>query len=645
MRISKQIPVIFIAVLLLIFSTIPAYGQYSYIKLTSFSYEGAPVRVIEPEVRGVNGEGFRIYCDIENISDADLTSIHLWVLIYFEDGSGPVLYDYTDVISLQPGIIQNFIWDEPQSQYGDPVSGLIAPFLCELSDGTYWSLKEYYALENQDISFLTTPLKFPEIGYITTLKDSIGVFKAFKNTDLQQGQRVGVVRQSEDAVEHIGQLGILKTTPTRYGFKTLQEYPGKTVAETDRVQLIFPGLTCLNSTTRSLWWISGLSAVATGFFEYEKNRAFDNLKKTTTAASYYRNKIKENKVRRDAAALNAGISLGGAVVSQLIWGRYGSHLYPPDMGDFSLQYCNTNTKSLLTIGALSFGSGLYHVYQKNSALDKARETDDLGRAYFFHDKAETYRFRRDASMILSASAIGAAFMNQSFSGNDWLYTGYSGTRLLPTNWSPISKSFLLMGINSGILGLTFQYTRQHANYISKNAYSRADQWKYSRVGLKQKKRRDIAYIVSGSAVTAALFHELFMRPDPDDIFTSRAYRALPRLPGPSKLFASLGAASLVASGYYQYRASDYHDRLIDNTDPENDENLRSKVNFYESRRSYALFSAGIMAGSTVLTYLAFRNQLDENKKGLGSTSTEKQSFSITPEINPLTNSIGLRIQF
>jgi len=66
-----------------------------YIPLTSFEYTNAPFKIAGPVNIIVVDDGFKAYFDIENSSEVEMSSLHVWLLVYFHEREKPVLYERT----------------------------------------------------------------------------------------------------------------------------------------------------------------------------------------------------------------------------------------------------------------------------------------------------------------------------------------------------------------------------------------------------------------------------------------------------------------------------------------------------------------------------------------------------------------------
>ena len=141
---------VLVTVLLAVVAAAPVYAQYSYIPLTSFEYGNAPVKISDQLIRSDNGRGFRTYYDLENISDSEINYLHFWLLLYFQNQKKPVLYEYKSSNVIPAKSVRNIFWDEPSSEYGEPVAGVLVPYIVGLSNDTEWSLKEQYAKNGGD---------------------------------------------------------------------------------------------------------------------------------------------------------------------------------------------------------------------------------------------------------------------------------------------------------------------------------------------------------------------------------------------------------------------------------------------------------------------------------------------------------------
>jgi hypothetical protein len=131
------------------------------IPLTTFDYNNVPFKIGGPVNLLVTDEGFRAKYEIENTSDHEISSLHLWLLVYYPNRSKPVLFERKLATSIQPGTIKNFTWDGPQSEYGNPVSGTFTPYTIQFSDRHDWNLLKYYSSDGNG------PLLSSEVDTLT----------------------------------------------------------------------------------------------------------------------------------------------------------------------------------------------------------------------------------------------------------------------------------------------------------------------------------------------------------------------------------------------------------------------------------------------------------------------------------------------
>ncbi len=123
-----------------------------YIPLTSFEYNNAPFTIGGPVNFIVVDNGFRANFDISNSSDTEISRVHMWLLVYFQNREKPVLYERTFSEPIPPKNSRNFIWNEPPSQYGNPTAGTVVPYYMELSGKEYWYLSNNYGSEVEDFA-------------------------------------------------------------------------------------------------------------------------------------------------------------------------------------------------------------------------------------------------------------------------------------------------------------------------------------------------------------------------------------------------------------------------------------------------------------------------------------------------------------
>ena len=125
---------------------------HPYVPLTSFEYNNAPFKIGGPVNFLVVDNGFKAYFDFENSSNVEIMSLHVWLLVYFQDREKPVLYERTFREPIPPKSSSNFIWNEPQGRYGNPTAGVVVPYYVELSGQEDWYLSDNYASNAEDVA-------------------------------------------------------------------------------------------------------------------------------------------------------------------------------------------------------------------------------------------------------------------------------------------------------------------------------------------------------------------------------------------------------------------------------------------------------------------------------------------------------------
>ncbi|MFC1555484.1 hypothetical protein ACFL67_00215 [candidate division KSB1 bacterium] len=643
--------IISILLFCILLPAVSALSQYSYINLTTFNYEDAPFRISDPLVRAIDSEGYRLYVDLQNVSTSKIIGMQVWFMLYFEGKNDPVIKEYTISSPIEPGELRNFYWDEMETDAGKPVTGVFAPIIVELSDGTYWSLRNYYALESLTETGDEEKLEYPLIGNVTFSTDSIGIINAGKINGLVNGQRAGIVRKSDDGEERVAQIKILKSYATRSGYSVKHMYPGMKIEPRDKVQVVLPGMSRLHATTKSILLMSGVSGAAGGIFRYIRNNAEDDLRATMNPviAEDHRNKFNRYNLRYNAALWNTGMLLGGTLLSEVIWGRDGKHLYPVETGSMNVRNWNTTTRTFMTIGAVSLGGALYNQYKRNYAEDRMSTVIGLGRHNYYRDQKQISRYRRDASVILAGTAIGTGLLHQYLWDNEWPFYQNGSDRSSLSNWNPVSKGFMLMGANAVGTSLVFQYLKQKAASNSVNSFNETDRSKYDSDAVKYRNWRDISYIIGGSALISGFIHEFLFRPQPDDIFDTECYLSAPRMSGPASVFAVVTATLGGTALYYHSRvgeAKSKHEDTVFNGDPIGQAHYLGKIDDYESYRTYSIVSAGVSFAATLFSHLMTKDKKMSALRRI--TSPEHQSpssTSITPEIDILRNTIGVSIRF
>ena len=128
-----------------------------YIPLTSFEYKNAPFKIGGPVNFIVVDNGFRAYFDILNSSDVEISSLHVWLLVYFQHRKKPVLYERTFHEPISSKSSRNFIWNESPSQYGNPTAGVVVPYYIELSGKEDWYLSDSYRPNVEDFALSMGP--------------------------------------------------------------------------------------------------------------------------------------------------------------------------------------------------------------------------------------------------------------------------------------------------------------------------------------------------------------------------------------------------------------------------------------------------------------------------------------------------------
>lgn len=56
------------------------------------------------------------------------------------------------ITSILSGSSQNFVWEEPPRDFGDPILGMIVPYKVEFPYSSGWHLSEHYAEVEESIS-------------------------------------------------------------------------------------------------------------------------------------------------------------------------------------------------------------------------------------------------------------------------------------------------------------------------------------------------------------------------------------------------------------------------------------------------------------------------------------------------------------
>jgi len=617
------------------FLTNQAAGQYAYITLSTIPYEGAPFQISKPMIRNSDDSGFRVYCDLTNTCKAGITGI---------ENQGPELLQYKVPTSIAPGAAASFFWDEPGYGRDRPISGTVVPYLVELSDGTYWSLRDYYAVggESESEKFV-----YPDVGLVTAAVDNFGIFNAGTLHGIQHGQRLGVIRKAGGSFGKIAQIRTIKNFSTRSGYTADYLYQGQNIQPGDRVQLLFPGMRRLHSTSKTLLITAGLSLASAGVFHLQKEDASDNAADAATEQDrthYLADKDRYNS-RRDAALLTAGITAGSALLSELVFGRPGGHLYPREWGRFRPSQWNTTTRSFMTMGAVSLGSAFFYKVRKDYAEERLAQVTDPGRIADYERLYNSSRRKRDLSFVLAGTALSSGILNQLFVGNGWAYPGEKHSRFAISTWNPVSRSFLLFGSSALSTGFVIQQIKTNALEDADGAITDAERIEFENDAARYRKWRDSAVIIGGSALAAGVLHELFCRPDPDDIYKGTSRLAFPSLPKATKYMLGFSVVSSSAAAYFQIKHNMYKSRLEDAVDEADIEHWQGKIDNVKSNKSHMLIAAGISTVSTILSYLIERNDMNGDPIILRTRPSRSRDYSVKPAYDPLTNTAGLTIKF
>ena len=641
-----KITSILICCFLLLVSASLVQGQSHYVPIATFDYEGAPLFIIKPQLLYIAGEGMRIYCDVENTGDKDIISYKIWLLLYYEKQDDPTLIEYSSTDTIPAGQSRNIIdWYEPDNG-NIPIEGLLVPLFVEMPDLTTWRLRDYYAIKGINVSELVTGLTFPEVANVTIIEDDIGLINSGTFRDLHEGQRLGVVRYSEDSIEKIAQIRLLKTLPTRSGFVVDYVYPDQEIQSSDRVQLLFPGLTRLNATAKSLGLVGGLSLASAEFFHLWRERDKEKINNTDDDAEklMLSKRIKDNKKRIDAALVSAGITLGGALLSEVLWSRHGEPLYSPGFGLRPYKW-NTTTRTFLTIGASAIGAGAYYAQQKNNSVNIMNSTLDSGTYQKYHGKSAAARRNRDAAYILAGTAICTGILNQLCLDNTCEIANPEEEYVVRQR-NFISKTFLIMGGTSLSAAAFFTYQKSQDNESRKKAETIEEQQRFEQKMIKHRDRRDAALVIAGSSIITSAIAQFWFNKYPGDEFFDKPMFSLPEMPKVSWYLTGLAAASAGAAFNFHDIVKYARTRYNNATELGVIRYYRNKVEKNEDRRQLALITAGASAGGAVLSYFIFRDKFSGEPRLIGGgENTESRRITWYPHFDPINASIGITFRF
>ena len=136
----------------------------SPIPLTTLQLENVPFTISGPGNFLAFGEESRVFFEIKNTGVSEITGLHIWLMIYYQERTGPVLFERTFSTSMLPGSSKSLNWDVPLEYSGMPVDGLIVPFRIDFSDGTDWNINEYYLANGSRFDEPSVGSGLPPIG-------------------------------------------------------------------------------------------------------------------------------------------------------------------------------------------------------------------------------------------------------------------------------------------------------------------------------------------------------------------------------------------------------------------------------------------------------------------------------------------------
>ena len=632
---------------ILVWNLPTAIGQSSFTQISIFDYDGVPINISNAQIRQSAVDGMRIYLNLENISGREIVAFNLWLLVYYENEKRPRLikYDSTDE-PIPAGQIRNIFWDEEEDNK-TIVSALMVPYSVDMADLTNWRLQNFFAgqLGSGEANVLK-PILYPELGAVTSFEDDNGMINRGTANELLEDQVLGVTRASGDSLEKIAQIRLVRTMPLQSGFTVDYLYPDKQIDVSDRVRLLTTGITRLNSTAKGFGIIGGVSLASAGVFHLLFRSDRDNLRDEDDSdeiAKLSKN-IRDNKLRRDTALIAGGITIGSAVLSEFLWSHRGKYLHPPR---YSLKptHWNTTTRSFFTLSAAAFGAGLYYVQQRNHSEEILNNTFDQNVMQKYTGKLSAARNHRDASFVLAGTVFTAGILNQLLLGNSWDFSRPEGVSII-TKKNPVSKSLLLLGGTAIGTAALFTIKKSQENENRKKAETLEEAEEFTRKVETNRKRRDIAFIIAGSAFVSSVATQIMFNRNPGDEFFDNALIPLPSLPRPAWYLAGLSAAGAGAALYFHDNVGYSRTRYDNATDTDEILRYREKIKDNEDRRSIALIASGASFGGAILSYFLFKKN-DTGIPRIAGNNEESNagSFSWSPHFDPIQSSFGLKISF
>ncbi|MFC1553701.1 hypothetical protein ACFL7D_03615 [candidate division KSB1 bacterium] len=631
---------IFMIILVFLSLSVNSYSQSTYIPVTSLGLEGTPLSISNSQIRYLVGEGMRIYFDTENVGEKTINSFKLWLLIYYEKNDNPDLIEFNSNDILPPGEIRNIYLDESDKNSA-PISGLIVPAYVEMEDITFWRLRDYYDISNAGFTGSSKQFTFPQVGEVTIIDKNLGVLNNGSLYGLHDGQRLGIIREAEGNIEKIAHIRLLKTLPTRSGFNVDYLYPDKEILISDRIQVLSPGITRLNTTVKSLVFMSGVSAAVGGVFHYLRDSDLDKEKDEIIPIKKmeYARRAEDNNKRREAAFVTAGITFSSAILSEILWGQKGKHLHPPE---FSLHpsYWNTTTRTFLTIGTAAIGTGAFYDKQQKNARDLLCDTVSPFTIADCNEDYRKYKQYRDVSYLVGGTAIVAGALNQLFLSNSWTISKPEAEYVLRKR-NQVSKSLLIWGSTALGTAAYYTYKKSQDNEKRKQAATVEEADDYAIKMAVDRRYRDTALILAGGTILSSAFAQFLHYNNPGDEFFDTAMFGLPKMHKFSWFLTGLSAAGAVSGLFFNESMELNQTKYNEALDETSASFYRDRLETYENRRKISYITSGVSLGCAVISHYILRGRIPDRI----SYNNNNNESVIEPHFDPINSSIGLRIKF
>ncbi len=202
----------------------------SYIPLTTFQYENAPFSIYGPVNFLAFDDDLRAYFDLENTGNSEITELHIWLMVYYQNRIDPILFKKSFLTSIFPNSSYTFYWDLLLESSEVPVDGVVVPYKIDFSDGTVWNLNEkYHANENK-------------------INQSSGVTDISSNNPSRSvppsvfsGKSINAVHISGDQIRLDGNLAedVWKRALPANGFLQSEPIEGSTATEITEVHVLY----------------------------------------------------------------------------------------------------------------------------------------------------------------------------------------------------------------------------------------------------------------------------------------------------------------------------------------------------------------------------------------------------------------------